>query len=361
MDASNNNAFDSFTNGEASGDGSKLVIDHSSKPSEGAVSEPAPKLAPPVAQTTEPVNQPIENQPQNISSPPQRPEQPITNQPTLPEQPVIPLVAPMTQPTEPTISDELYSMQDDIILAEDQPKSNKKKLIILGTCAGVIIIGLIVAGIIISNIQKQAEALKSNWNTYYSLLLYGPDGKKDDKEITVTNWYPEVMSNNNSAKEYDDYYNSLHSAYTAFINSAHKTKTDLGDYEPYSKVFFEYNTTSTIESTILDLYLDSGTEAATTYINTLGSDLDSLAQITSQLKPYFSTKLELMEKYNSYNCYTAADTLSCKRNIANTHDDVASLISTNSYYYWNMVYYYNHGFSKNYLNQTNTLNSKIGG
>ena len=271
--------------------------------------------------------------------------------------------------------DELNSMQEDIVLAKNPPDKNKRKLLIIAICAAIVLIALVIAGTIIAVNQNSATALKTNWHNYYSLLLYGPNQSSDTNcedgatncEINTTNWYPEIVSNNNSAKEYNDYYNSLKSAYETFLNSAKTTKTNLGDYETYSKVFFEFNTTQSVQSTILDLYLNSGSEAATAFINSLGSSLDPLSQINSEMQQYFSTKLQLMEKYNSYGCYKDSQSidsesvLNCQSNIANTHDDVASLISTNSYHYWNMVYYYDHGFSAEYLRQTKALNSEIGG
>ena len=379
MDASRDNGFGSFTNSEANDGSKELTINHSATSSnvDTNLQTSQPTQTPQASQISQ--TPPIIQAPQDL-----QPTQPVQNlQPVQPIQESQP--APSTQlvsslqPTEPvqptnqTILDELNSMQEDIILAKNPPDKNKRKLLIIAICAAIVLIALVIAGTIIAVNQNNAAALKTNWHNYYSLLLYGPNQSSDTNcedsatncEINTTNWYPEIMSNNNSAKEYNDYYNSLKSAYETFLNSAKTTKTNLGDYETYSKVFFEFNTTQSIQSTILDLYLNSDTEAATTFINYLGSSLDS--QINSEMQQYFSTKLQLMEKYNSYGCYKDSQSidsesvLSCQSNIANTYDDVASLISTNSYHYWNMVYYYNHGFSAEYLRQTKALNSEIGG
>ena len=406
MDASHDNGFGSFTKSEANDDNSKeLTINHSATssnvdanlqtsqptqaPQASQISQTSPTIqAPQTFQSTQPVQnlqpaQPIQkSQPAQNSQPLQPIQEPQSTQFFQESQPApSPQPIPSLQPTEPvqstnqTMLDELNSMQEDIVLANNPPDKNKRKLLIIAICAAIVLIALVITGIIIAVNQNNTAALKTNWHNYYSLLLYGPNQSSDANcgdsatncEINTTNWYPEIMSNNNSAKEYDDYYNSLKSAYETFLNSAKTTKTNLGDYETYSKVFFEFNTTQSIQSTILDFYLNSGSEAATAFINSLGSSLDSLSQINSEMQQYFSTKLQLMEKYNSYGCYKDSQSidsesvLSCQSNIANTHDDVASLISTNSYHYWNMVYYYNHGFSAEYLRQTKALNSEIGG
>lgn len=390
MDASHDNGFGSFTNSEANDDGKELTINHSATssnvdanlqtsqptqtPQASQISQTPPIIqAPQNLQPTQPVQEPQSVQPF------QEPQstQPIQESQPAPSTQLVPSLQPsaLTQPTNQTMLDELNSMQEDIVLAKNPPDKNKRRLLIIAICAAIVLIALVITGTIIAVNQNNATALKTNWHNYYSLLLYGPNQSSDANcedsatncEINTTNWYPEIMSNNNSAKEYNDYYNSLKSAYETFLNSAKTTKTNLGDYETYSKVFFEFNTTQSIQSTILNLYLNSGSEAAATFINSLGSSLDSLSRINSEMQQYFSTKLQLMEKYNSYGCYKdsqsidSENVLNCQSNIANTHDDVASLISTNSYHYWNMVYYYNHGFSAEYLRQTKALNSEIGG
>ena len=257
----------------------------------------------------------------------------------------------------------------DIVLSNSEGKN--KKWWIIGAVVIVLLLCVIGGVLFFANTQEAPrKEIEAVWSEYYNYLMYGEISKPEDglDDVTVETWYPAIIGTsdvrdgddndgeNEESESNERYYSELKEKYDAFLDLSFREIDEVLTYDDIFKAFYDYNTMSDLEESVIDKYNDGGTDEAISYIDNIDANLTQddtfVGSLYNDIKMYLQAYLFVVNYYSEKGCnYLEANYINCPE--VNSSSETTTKLEMLYRRRNNMDYYYNEVYA-NYVFE-NTL------